>query len=648
MKIFVNICLVLLLMVSVAFAERVVIPESEVERVGLENILNKPSAKLIGKSKLGVYIFEIHLEDLKELGIKEYKVEKKKKLISSLPNDLFISEQWSVSKTSLDKLWDSITDCSEVIIAVVDTGIDYNHIDLIENIYQKENEICDNDQDDDGNGYVDDCIGWDFENDDNDPFDDSSHGTHVAGIIGAVGNNNIGVSGVCQKVKLLNVKVLDKNGDGYDSNVALGIVYAVDSGAKVVNLSLESSKLLPMTYNAISYAEEKNVIVVMAAGNADQDIDIKKIYPAVHSLDFDNAITVGNSNIEDKRGTKSDFGSISTDIFAPGENIISTYPDDKVSNKTGTSMAAPFISGVVGLLLSYNDNLNRLSFFDVKKRIISSADSISTLKGLSIAGGRINASKILDETGKPVIVKVFPGSYGVDGSDSLRPMLNELIELYGDFDGVYQVFYNNQELSFTKAGINTKNVNTPLVSGDFYIKVLNSYGYSNEVKISPYINKIILNSNGSNTSDEDLLSYSIESGSGATIEIREILDDDMVDNYTVVNKGIKFYIKSSNNTENITINKSSTAANSIAVDALLRTDSGAIICLEKSGDTYYKNNISTNSSYSFYEVAEACQEKEASSGGGGGCSMSFGAFNNIILLIVGAFLRLIRNYLFVM
>ena len=149
MKIFVNICLVLLLMVSVAFAERVVIPESEVERVGLENILNKPSAKLIGKSKLGVYIFEIHLEDLKELGIKEYKVEKKKKLISSLPNDLFISEQWSVSKTSLDKLWDSITDCSEVIIAVVDTGIDYNHIDLIENIYQKENEICDNDQDDD-------------------------------------------------------------------------------------------------------------------------------------------------------------------------------------------------------------------------------------------------------------------------------------------------------------------------------------------------------------------------------------------------------------------------------------------------------------------------------------------------------------------
>jgi hypothetical protein len=289
-----------------------------------------------------------------------------------------------------------------------------------------------------------------------------------------------------------------------------------------------------------------------------------------------------------------------------------------------------------------------LSFFDVKKRIISSADSISTLKGLSIAGGRINASKILDETGKPVIVKVFPGSYGVDGSDSLRPMLNELIELYGDFDGVYQVFYNNQELSFTKAGINTINVNTPLVSGDFYIKVLNSYGYSNEVKISPYINKIILNSNGSNTSDEDLLSYSIESGSGATIEIREILDDDMVDNYTVVNKGIKFYIKSSNNTENITINKSSTAANSIAVDALLRTDSGAVICLEKSGDTYYKNNISSNSSYSFYEVAEACQEKEASSGGGGGCSMSFGAFNNIILLIVGAFLRLIRNYLFVM
>lgn len=391
--------------------------------------------------------------------------------------------------------------------------------------------------------------------------------------------------------------------------------------------------------------KKKGAIVVIASGNKNLNLDVTKSFPAAYSLDFDNVVTVSSSNIEDNIGTISNFGSITADIFAPGENIISTYPDDKLAYKTGTSMAAPFISGVVGLLLSRDSTLTP---FDVKKRVIASADTVSELKGLSVSGGRINASKILDETGKPVIVKVFPESYGVDGSDSLRPMLNELIELYGDFDGVYQVFYNNQELSFTKAGINTINVNTPLVSGDFYIKVLNSYGYSNEVKISPYINKIILNSNDSNTSDEDLLSYSIESGSGATIEIREILDDDMVDNYTVVNKGIKFYIKSSNNTENITINKSSAAANSIAVDALLRTDSGAVICLEKSGDTYYKNNISSNSSYSFYEVAEACQEKEASSGKGGGCSMSFGAFNNIILLIVGAFLRLIRNYLFVM
>lgn len=136
MKIFVNICLIFFLVVVAAFAERVVIPESEVERVGLENILSKPSAKLIRKSKLGVYIFEIELEDLKELGIKEYKVEEKIKFISSLPNDPYIRDQWSILKTSLNKLWDEVTDCTDVIIAVVDTGIDYNHIDLADNIYK--------------------------------------------------------------------------------------------------------------------------------------------------------------------------------------------------------------------------------------------------------------------------------------------------------------------------------------------------------------------------------------------------------------------------------------------------------------------------------------------------------------------------------
>lgn len=237
MKIFVNVCLIFFLVVVAAFAERVVIPESEVERVGLENILSKPSAKLIRKSKLGVYIFEIELEDLKELGIKEYKIEEKIKFISSLPNDPYVRDQWSILKTSLDKLWNEVTDCTDVIIAVVDTGIDYKHIDLADNIYINENEICNNGIDDDGNGYVDDCLGWDFVNStddlpDNDPFDDNGHGTHVAGIIGAVGDNRIGVSGICQQAKLLAVKALDEDGNGYDTNLAAGILLCGRSRGK--------------------------------------------------------------------------------------------------------------------------------------------------------------------------------------------------------------------------------------------------------------------------------------------------------------------------------------------------------------------------------------------------------------------------------
>ena len=638
MKIFVNVCLIFFLVVVAAFAERVVIPESEVERVGLENILSKPSAKLIRKSKLGVYIFEIELEDLKELGIKEYKVEEKIKLISSLPNDPDIDKQWSILKTSLDKLWDEVTDCTNVIIAVVDTGIDYNHIDLEPNIYINENERCDNDNDDDGNGYVDDCLGWDFENNDNDPFDDSSHGTHVAGIIGAVGDNRIGVSGVCQQAKLLAVKALDEDGNGYDTNLAAGIFYAADQGAKIINLSLESGKKLPFTYDAISYAEEKGAIVVIASGNKNLNLDVTKSFPAAYSLDFDNVVTVSSSNIEDNIGTISNFGSITADIFAPGENIISTYPDDKLAYKTGTSMAAPFISGVVGLLLSSD---NTLTPFDVKKRVIASADTVSELKGLSVSGGRINASKIFDPVNRPIILKVYPESFGVDGDEDVRPNLNEPLEIYGELYGALDevnVYYNyngnDRQLNFEIVDSNSIKVYPPIVSGDFYIKTRNISGYSNEVKISPYLNKINLNN----------AVYSI---GNTNAKIKKILDDDVVDNYTVVGEGFSFYI-SDDSVSGINIIKTTSTNENTNGAALLKTDNGAIICLEKTDNTYYTSNISTNKDYSFYEVAETCEDKEgSSSGGGGGCSMSFGAFNNIILLVIAAFLKIFRNYLFI-
>jgi subtilisin family serine protease len=487
---------------------------------------------------------------------------------------------------------------------------------------------------------VDDCYGWDFENNDNDPLDDNSHGTHVAGIIGAVGDNGIGVSGVCQQAKLLAVKVLDNNGEGEDSNLADGIIYAADKGAKIINLSLESDKRLLLTYDAISYAEEKGAIVVIASGNNSLNLDVTKIFPAAYSLDFDNVVTVSNSNEEDKIGTESNYGSITVDIFAPGENIISTYPDDMLASKTGTSMAAPFISGIVGLLLSRD---NTLTPFDVKKRVIASTDSVFELKGLSVSSGRINASKILDSVNRPIILKVYPESFGVD--EDVMPNLNEPLEIYGAVDGVYGVYYNyngnDRQLNFEKVDSKTIKVHTPIVSGDFYIKTLNSSGYSNEVKISPYLNKINLNN----------AVYAIKpiESKNSDAKIKKILDDDVVDNYTVVGEGFSFYI-SGDTVSGINIVKTtSTNANTNGA-ALLKTDNGAIICLEKKDNTYYTSNISTNKDYSFYEVAESCVDKEgssSSSGGGGGCAMSFGAFNNIILLVIAAFLKILRNYLFI-
>lgn len=419
--------------------------------------------------------------------------------------------------------------------------------------------------------------------------------------------------------------------------------YAADQGAKIINLSLESGKKLPFTYDAISYAEEKGAIVVIASGNKDLNLDVTKSFPAAYSLDFDNVVTVSSSNIEDNIGTISNFGSITADIFAPGENIISTYPDDKLAYKTGTSMAAPFISGVVGLLLSCD---NTLTTFDVKKRVIASADTVSELKGLSVSGGRINASKILDSVNRPIILKVYPESFGVD--EDVMPNLNEPLEIYGELygavDGVYGVYYNyngnDRQLNFEKVDSKTIKVHTPIVSGDFYIKTLNSSGYSNEVKISPYLNKINLNN----------AVYAIEpiESKNSDAKIKKILDDDVVDNYTVVGEGFSFYI-SGDTVSGINIIKSTSTNENSNGAALLKTDNGAIICLEKTNNTYYTSNISTNKDYSFYEVAEACVDKEgsSSSGGGGGCSMSFGAFNNIILLVIAAFLKIFRNYLFI-
>ena len=261
---------------------------------------------------------------------------------------------WDLDAIAASQAWNQGYTGQGVVVAVVDTGVDSKHIDLDNNIWSNPKEIPGNGLDDDGNGFVDDVRGWDFVNKDNDPMDLQGHGTHVAGTIAAE-NNGVGITGVAYNAKIMPVRVLDASGQGLNTNIAAGIRYAADNQADIINLSLGSSVPSPEITQAIRYAFEKGSVVVTAAGN---DGDATPDYPARYATHF--GITVGavNSN-KNMAGFSDRAGTIPLDyVVAPGVNIYSTLPGNTYGFESGTSMAAPHVSGVVALLLSANPNLS--------------------------------------------------------------------------------------------------------------------------------------------------------------------------------------------------------------------------------------------------------------------------------------------------
>ncbi len=298
------------------------------------------------------------------------------------PNDPKYILQWHLKSINTDKAWDYVTGNPEIIVAVIDTGVDYNHPDLKRNIWVNKDEVPSNGIDDDGNGYVDDYYGYDFVNNDGDPIDDNGHGTVVAGIIAAEINNSLGVAGIAQ-VKIMVLKVLDRNGSGYESDVAEAIRYAVDNGANIVSMSLGGSEYIKLLEDACNYAWNKNVLLVAASGNdGGKDID----YPAK----FQSVIAVGSVNQEDKLSSFSDFGR-EQELVAPGEGILSTYTGMSYKSMSGTSAATPQVSGVAALLLSVNPTLSNR---DVRKILQQSADDLGFRGKDSVYGyGKVNASR---------------------------------------------------------------------------------------------------------------------------------------------------------------------------------------------------------------------------------------------------------------
>ncbi len=285
------------------------------------------------------------------------------------PDDPDFSLQWGLYNTGqtggaagsdIDALeaWDLTTDAEEVVVAIVDSGVDYNHEDLADNIYINPGEIPGNSNDDDGNGFIDDVNGWNFFIDNNNPRDVFGHGTSIAGIIGAVGNNTLGVTGIAWNVKILPVK-WTSGASGSLSDALAATEYATMMGVDIMNHSWgDHFVFLPEAMlDVFTDANDAGILLVCAAGNDASNIDRDPHYPA--GFDLPNIVSVAASKANDSRAGFSNYGPLSVDLAAPGEDIHSTLLDDLYGlfgvggpyiPGTGTSFAAPFAAGALALM----------------------------------------------------------------------------------------------------------------------------------------------------------------------------------------------------------------------------------------------------------------------------------------------------------
>jgi large repetitive protein len=319
----------------------------------------------------------------------------------AIPNDPLYSQLWGLPKISAPDAWDITTGDPSVVIADTDTGADYNHPDLGPNVWVNQGEICNNGIDDDNNGYIDDCIGWNFFNNNNDPSDITAlgggHGSNTAGIMGAVGNNGIGVTGVMWNAQIMLLKM--GNGSFPVTAIVPAIDYAWANGARIINASWGSRSFSTPIQSAIQRAGDAGVLFVTAAGNNGTNNDVTPFYPA--NYDLPNIISVANTTQSDvlrTGSTPSNWGPSTVHLAAPGTNILSTYPGNRYVAYVGTSQAAPHVAATAGLILSVNPFLG---YSDVKNIILSSVDPVDALSDKVITGGRLNASAALQITPSP-------------------------------------------------------------------------------------------------------------------------------------------------------------------------------------------------------------------------------------------------------
>jgi subtilisin family serine protease len=318
--------------------------------------------------------------------------------------------------------WDLQTGSKDVLVGVIDTGVDRSHIDLAANMWTNAEEIPGNGKDDDGNGFVDDVHGWDFYDNDNNPTDGGSHGTHCAGTIGAVGNNGKGVVGVSWNVSMVGIRFLGPMG-GYTSDAVKSINYATKIGVALTSNSWGGGGFSSSLKNAIDNAGKKGIGFVAAAGNSAYDNDSIPSYPA--SYESENIISVGAHDHKGKIAWFSQWGKNSVDLFAPGVNVVSTVPGNKYASFNGTSMATPHVSGAYATILASNPTW---TVVEVKNALLNSTDPENGLANKCVTGGRLNLFQALsEESPEENLISVTPSDIDLGTVSISQPAEFEFI-----------------------------------------------------------------------------------------------------------------------------------------------------------------------------------------------------------------------------
>jgi len=316
-----------------------------------------------------------------------------------IPNDPRFSSLYGMQNANDNDIdapeaWGNQTGSASILVAVIDTGVDYDHEDLSANMWRNPGESGggkeNNGLDDDGNSYKDDYRGWNFVSNNNDPFDDNQHGTHVSGTIGAIGNNGKGVVGVNWTVKIMPLKFLSREGSGTSEDAADAIVYAANMGAVISSNSWGGGERSQAIEDAIRYANTKGQLFVAAAGNESSNNDATGSYPA--NYDLPNVISVAANDRNDNLASFSNYGRTKVHLSAPGVDILSCRPNNLYQLLSGTSMATPHVSGVAALIAAHFPGITTTQ---IRTRILGAVDRKSQFTDRVATGGRLNVNNAL-------------------------------------------------------------------------------------------------------------------------------------------------------------------------------------------------------------------------------------------------------------